>query len=93
MLEQRDLEQIGNLLDTKLNATFEKQENRLNAKIDEKFIEQDKRLEVKLEEKFIEQEKKIIHAVGEMLEENVFPQFAEIHSELRKLKTIAGWQT
>ncbi|MBI1908511.1 hypothetical protein HYS28_03835 [Candidatus Uhrbacteria bacterium] len=35
----------------------------------------------------------IITAVGEMLEDNVFPHFEEVHRELRKLKTVAGWQT
>lgn len=40
-----------------------------------------------------ENNKVIISAVAEMLEDNIFPQFAEIHREIRQLKIVAGWQS
>ncbi len=93
MLDEQDLVNIGTLLDTKLDHRFGTFEKKLDTKLDQRFAVFEEKLDVKLDTKFAEQEKRIIHAVGEILEHNVFPQFAEIHSELRKLKIVAGWQT
>lgn len=39
-----------------------------------------------------EGDQKVILAVGEMLEQNVFPQFEEIHREFRRVNVLLGWQ-
>lgn len=47
-------------------------------------------IDEKLDAKLAQTEKRIIHAVGEMLEDNVFPQFEEVHRELRRLNTLVA---
>lgn len=92
MLDERDLQQFGQLLDTKLDARFVTFERKFEVKLDQRFIAFEQKLEATLVTKLAEQEKKIIHAVGEMLEDNVFPQFEEIHRELRRINTVLTWQ-
>lgn len=82
MLDKEDLQAISGIVKSEVTAAIEKNNPIL-------LEEVDKRIHKAVDES----SQKVIQAVGEMLEDNVFPQFAEIHSELRKLKIVAGWQT
>lgn len=93
MLEKQDLQAIRGVINEAIDVRVPtivrmivKEEITINNVI--LLDEVDKRIHSAIEEN----NPKIISAVAEMLEDNVFPQFAEIHRELRILKTVAGWQ-
>lgn len=81
MLDKQDLQAIGTIVKEVVREEIHVLDIRI-AKVETKIVS--------LEEKIDKVEKNIIHAVGEMLEDNVFPQFEEVHRELRRLNTLVA---
>lgn len=107
MLDEKDLQAIRGIVKEEVKSevntaiegnnvrifeTIEGTKNTILCKMDEKFAEQEKNIMVTVGTIIEEGNKNVIHAVGEMLEDNVFPQFAEVHRELRRMNIIVGWQ-
>lgn len=60
--------------------------------LDTRFDAFEHKLDKKLDQKLEQLEKKITYSIGEMLEQNIFPQFDGIHRELRRINTVIGLQ-
>lgn len=80
MLDTQDLQAIRGLMKEEIHV------------LDVKIEQTEKNIMVAVGSIIAEGNRNIIHAVGEMLEDNVFPQFEEIHRELRRMNTLVGWQ-
>ncbi len=95
MLDERDVRVISGLLDTRF-AAFE---DKIEQKIDARFEAFEKKMDdtfttfaTHFNQQLERTEKKIISSVGEMLEQNVFPQFDVIHRELHRINAVMGLQ-
>lgn len=94
MLEEQDLQKIGNLFDAKFGVLEAKIDN-LDAKVDvldAKIDTTEKNILTAVDTKLEKVKQEIVISVGEMLEDNVFPQFEEVHRELRRMNIMVGWQ-
>lgn len=81
MLDAQDLQAIRGIV---------KEEIKGEGRIIEKNILTE--VDLRMDEKLSKLKQEIVISVGEMLEDNVFPQFEEVHRELRRMNTVIGWQ-
>ena len=83
MLTKEDLRQIGDVIDEKMDQKFVVFEQKIDTKMDEKFSKFGEHIVPKIVDEVVVQ---VVSQVGEMLEQNVLPQFEVIHDDLKGMK-------
>jgi hypothetical protein len=82
-LSENDLKQIGELMDVKF-VSFDK---KMDEKLDKRFGDSD----LKMDERFVKFEDRIVDRlvgeIGEVIEQNINPQFETIRTRLDKVET------